>query len=183
MQQSERSSVSQGDQLPRGDQQDASTPADQAQAASLRATGPLIARDGAQQQLMADHADQPSCSGRVREDDDGDVELAAFANRVLQRVQPGAELDAGSLHMLSLLLDQLTERVLDEAQRMSTAQAGVQPASGSSSKGGGGGKSAALLPLTSLDIHKAGHHVHRLLHDAGQFYFRSPLSLSPSPLS
>lgn len=101
---------------------------------------------------------KPSTSWQGREDEsDGEVELAAFANRVLQRVQPGAELDTGSLRMLSLLLDQVTERVLDEAQRISSA-GGASAAPGSSTGGSGsskgGNKAVQAPPLTSLDIHK-----------------------------
>ena len=63
---------------------------------------------------------------------DDDPELAAWLARTLQRLQPGAELTVGSVRVLGRLLDEITVRVLDEAQRIN-----------SGGGGGGGGCPAA----------------------------------------
>ena len=89
-----------------------------------------------QQQAQASHAQDQEGSGSDGDDDDGDdddfdPELATWLARTLQRRQPGAELTVGSVKVLSRLLDELTARVLAEAQRVSTTGGGGADASGS----------------------------------------------------
>ncbi|KAL4440215.1 hypothetical protein ABPG75_003216 [Micractinium tetrahymenae] len=132
----------------------------QAAAAGDSSGGPS---GGGQEQCDSEHADE--------EDEEGcDAELGAWLAGRLQRVQPDAELDAGSVRVLGRLLDELTARVLDEACRVnaaSGAHADATEAAASGAEAGpaaqAGGSRAAhelrrghkLSTLTSLDIHKA----------------------------
>lgn len=76
------------------------------------------------------------------EEDGFDAELGAWLAGRLQRMQPGAELSAGSVRVLGRLLDEITIRVLDEAQRVNAA--------GSSGGGGsGGGNAGAGEPVAA----------------------------------
>lgn len=100
-----------------------------------------------------------------------DAELGTWLAGRLQRMQPDAELDEGSVRVLGQLLDELTARVLDEAccvNAASAACADADAAAASSTDAGpvaqaAGGSSEPgprsrpkLSTLTSLDIHKVG---------------------------
>ncbi|KAL4427306.1 hypothetical protein ABPG77_003215 [Micractinium sp. CCAP 211/92] len=105
------------------------------------------------------------------EEEEGfDAELGTWLAGRLQRMQPDAELDSGSVRVLGRLLDELTARVLDEACRVnaasaacaaadapadSSAEAGPAAHAGSSGAEHQAGCGHKLSTLTSLDIHKA----------------------------
>ncbi|PSC73505.1 hypothetical protein C2E20_3546 [Micractinium conductrix] len=99
-------------------------------------------------------------SGNEAGEEGLNAELGAWLSGRLQRMQPGAELDEGSVRVLGALLDTIATRVLDEAQRVNAASACETAA--------GNGSAAAAQQqqqqqqqqqkrstLTSLDIHKA----------------------------
>lgn len=104
------------------------------------------------------------------EEEEGfDAELGTWLAGRLQRLQPDAELDSGSVRVLGRLLDELTARVLDEACRVnaasaacaaadapadSSAEAGPAAHAGSSGAEHEAGCGHKLSTLTSLDIHK-----------------------------
>lgn len=116
--------------------------------------------------------------GLAADDEEGqegegfDAELGTWLTGRLQRMQPGAELDHGSVRVLGRLLDELAARVLDEACRVNAASAAHADAdaavaggteSGPAAQAGGGGddeheaqRRQKLSTLTSLDIHKVG---------------------------
>jgi hypothetical protein len=82
-------------------------------------------------------AQQPGTAGDSEGsegEEDYDSELATWLMSRLQRLQPGAELTVGSVKVLGRLLDEITVRVLDEAQRAS---------------GGGSGDAAAAEAASS----------------------------------
>lgn len=107
-----------------------------------------------------------------------DSELGTWLLSKLQRLQPGAELTVDSIKVLGRLLDQITERVLEEAQRtsssapLSDAPAALAAAAAAPNDGARGAAAAGsgqpqhregqqatsaagrLQALTSLDIHK-----------------------------
>ena len=100
-------------------------------------------------------------SGNEAGEEGLNAELGAWLSGRLQRMQPGAELDEGSVRVLGALLDTIATRVLDEAQRVNAASACETAA--------GNGSAAAAQQqqqqqqqqqkrstLTSLDIHKVG---------------------------
>jgi hypothetical protein len=84
-------------------------------------------------------AQQPGTAGDSEgsegeeEGEEYDSELATWLMSRLQRLQPGAELTVGSVKVLGRLLDEITVRVLDEAQRASGGSGDAAAAEAASS--------------------------------------------------
>lgn len=141
-----------------------------------RSDGQLSPAAGEVEQLGGVDVATEGPHSQAAEDEEFDSELATWLFGKLQRLQPGAELTADSVRVLGRLLDQITERVLEEAQRASaggpqnlaaTAEAAealsdctrvAAPAASGHMQHQQEQRSTAtavrLQALTSLDIHK-----------------------------